>query len=68
MIVQGPLKQMDGIAMKCCFSKWTLGRMDLGTSKVMKIALSNLNEIVFKSKESTKNSLMGVASLLPTFP
>ena len=41
---------------------------DLGISKLMKISLPNLNDMVLRSQESTEKSLMGVALLLPTFP
>jgi len=41
---------------------------DLGISKVMKISLPNLNDMDFRSQESTKKSLVGVALLLPTLP
>ena len=45
-IIQGPLKQMDRIAMEFEFANGSI-KDDLGISKLMKkIALPNLNDIV----------------------
>ena len=59
--MQGPLKQMDGIATKCNFANGH----DLGILKVLEIALPNLND---RSQESTEKSLVGIALPLSTFP
>jgi len=44
-IIQGPLKQMDRIAMKFEFANGPI-KDDPGISKLMKIALPNLNDMV----------------------
>ena len=43
--IQGPLKQMDGIETKCCFSK---RKDDLGISEVIEVSLPNLNDKDFR--------------------
>ena len=55
---------MDGILT----NENIISKGPLGISKVMKISLPNLNDIDFRSYESTEKSLVGVALLLPTFP
>ena len=46
---QGPLKQMDGIAMKFFILPMNVREDDLDISKIMKISLPNLNDIDFRS-------------------
>ena len=48
-IIQGPLKQMDRIAMEFEFANGPI-KDDLGISKLMKIALPNLNDMVSNLK------------------
>ena len=48
-IIQGPLKQMDRIAMEFEFANGSI-KDDLGISKLMRIALPNLNDMVSNLK------------------
>ena len=62
---QGPLKQMDGIATKCWFSKWTLGRMTLAFQKLWRYYCQIW---MTKTSDQQKKHFVGVSLLLPTFP
>ena len=49
VVVQGPLKQMDGIAKNMLFFQMDIRKDDLSISKVMKILLLDLYDKNFRS-------------------
>ena len=55
-IIQGPLKQIDRIAMKFEFANKPI-KDDPGISKLMKITLPNLNEMVLNLNNYKKKVL-----------